>query len=142
MWGLMLLMTGDWPIVRAAWRHATGDPIHTFGIPVSRRMVNVSYMAWVVAFDLLLLAFLLAQDLILVETPAPQQISSTILRALNAHGLFAFLVANLLTGGVNLSVRTLFVGRMDAFAILCGYVFVVCALVVALQRSKIKLKVW
>jgi phosphatidylinositol glycan class W len=50
--------------------------------------------------------------------------------AVNRHGLLTFVLANLLTGAVNLLINTLEVSDPMALAILFGYVSVVGALAV------------
>ena len=64
----------------------------------------------------------------------PQQ-QHSILEAANRSGLAMFLMANLMTGVVNLSIDTLSVGAAESFAILALYMLAVCAGSVALDKS-------
>eukprot|EP00198_Chlamydomonas_reinhardtii_P004288 XP_001693624.1 inositol acyltransferase [Chlamydomonas reinhardtii] len=60
--------------------------------------------------------------------------------AVNSAQLPVFLVANLLTGAVNLSVDTMQVPDWPARAVLGGYISTVCAVAVVLQRWGLRLK--
>ena len=54
----------------------------------------------------------------------------------NDSMLTLFLVANLLTGGINLSIDTLAVGDWAALGIVCLYTVMLCGLACALQFGK------
>ncbi|XP_068621366.1 uncharacterized protein [Battus philenor] len=62
-----------------------------------------------------------------------------ILSAINQNGLIYFIVANLLTGFINLSIRTLFVSSATTFVILNAYMLVTLGLSVYLKRNGIKI---
>ena len=62
--------------------------------------------------------------------------TSRILHVFNKHGLVVFLVANLLTGAVNLSVSTLDFGDAGAMAVLVAYA--VCVTFVALGCEEVE----
>lgn len=72
-----------------------------------------------------------------VEYPTCDLISS-----INYNGLFYFLLANLLTGLVNMSVKTIKQSNFVAMAILTCYMFVLSAVLLFLYKKKISLKVW
>ena len=57
-----------------------------------------------------------------------------LLEALNRHPLSVFLLANLLTGAVNLSIDTMDVSDGGAAVLLAAYMVVVCAAPFALPR--------
>ncbi|KAF8965738.1 GWT1-domain-containing protein [Flammula alnicola] len=61
-----------------------------------------------------------------------------LLEAVNRHGLSVFLLANILTGLVNLSVSTMYASDVWALSILCGYSLALCgaAWVVDGRRSR------
>ena len=84
-------------------------------IPVSRRSTNAAFCFWALLVNLPLLAFM--QYLHQVH----QQVSA-VSYAVNRHGLIAFVVANLLTGAVNLSINTLEANNGTACAILIAYI--------------------
>jgi phosphatidylinositol glycan class W len=64
-----------------------------------------------------------------------------VLEAFNRNGLFIFLVANLMTGTVNLTVPTLHVSDLQAMGILFVHAAVVTALAVGLDMYDISIKV-
>ena len=99
--------------------------------PTSRRLSNGAYVAWVLASALSLLLAFGAVDLI-----APVVPSASILNAMNRHQLPTFIIANLLTGAVNLSVDTLRTPGMPARLILLAYIAVVVAVPLMLELSR------
>ena len=58
----------------------------------------------------------------------------------NQNGLLIFLVANLLTGLVNLTMDTLGMGNLAAMCVLIAYGGVVTAFAMALSWSGVKIK--
>mmetsp|Transcript_58146 Transcript_58146/g.79263 ORF Transcript_58146/g.79263 Transcript_58146/m.79263 type:complete len:82 (+) Transcript_58146:3-248(+) len=62
--------------------------------------------------------------------------TSRVLNALNRHQMATFLIANLLTGLVNLTLDTLHTTGVKARAILCAYLYVVLAAAYLLDRRK------
>ncbi|CAI9096437.1 OLC1v1032588C1 [Oldenlandia corymbosa var. corymbosa] len=103
---------------------------------VSRRMCNLAYVALVLAINLQVLAMLTLSDLI------PGSRISLLEEAFNQNLLASFLLANVLTGLVNLSVNTLFVSSTTALAILLAYAFILCASVGCAYFYGLKLKFW
>lgn len=92
------------------------------GIPVSRRSTNSSFVAWTLAHNvsllfLIWLAFYLARLSADVVKPSP------IFYAVNRHSLVVFVLANLMTGLVNISTDTLAAGDREALLIIFGYLF-------------------
>jgi phosphatidylinositol glycan class W len=121
------------------------------GLTVSRRLANLPYILWVVASNsALLLAFALVDALLFpafyraqdakAEREAYDAATSRVLRAYNRNGLGVFLLANLLTGLVNMTVRTLDVGRIATMGILAGYMAVVTGVAVGLDMYDITIK--
>ncbi|KAL2155203.1 hypothetical protein VTH82DRAFT_3879 [Thermothelomyces myriococcoides] len=121
------------------------------GLPVSRRLANLPYILWVTAFNsTLVLAFCLvdvllfpsfykAQD-VKSEREAYETATSRVLRAYNRNGLAIFLLANLLTGLVNMTVPTLDVGRLGTMGILLGYMAILTGVAVGLDMRDITIK--
>lgn len=121
--------------------------VYAFNLNVSRRLANLPYVLWIVAFNN-------AQILLfgLVESLGPtfsytgedadklKNATSLLLRVYNSNGLAIFLVANLLTGLVNLTVNTLDTSNIAAMAILIAYAAAVTAFAVALNFSGVKIK--
>ncbi len=67
---------------------------------------------------------------------------SALLEAISSNGLAYFLAANLLTGLVNVTVRTIEVPGCPAVMILLGYILTLNAVFGLLHSKKIKLKAW
>ncbi|TYG77685.1 hypothetical protein ES288_D03G214900v1 [Gossypium darwinii] len=103
---------------------------------ISRRICNLAYVTWVVAQNLQLLALrLLADNIIGHKTLCLE-------RAFDRNLLASFLVANLLTGLVNLSVDTIFVSPLSAVLILVSYSLALCVVMVLIDFSGVKYKFW
>mmetsp|Transcript_8874 Transcript_8874/g.16069 ORF Transcript_8874/g.16069 Transcript_8874/m.16069 type:complete len:434 (+) Transcript_8874:56-1357(+) len=95
-------------------------------IPVSRRSTNVTFCVWTLAHNTLLLA--------LLETATSSMTCPPIfINAMNRHGLLVFVVANLLTGLVNLTFDTLQASDGTALVILTMYLSCVCGFAVLLD---------
>ncbi|PFH57805.1 hypothetical protein XA68_14549 [Ophiocordyceps unilateralis] len=118
---------------------------------VSRRLANLPYVAWVAAFNSLqLLAFCCIDAVffpafysavgVKAEKEAYRAATSRVLRAYNRNGLAIFLVANLLTGLVNMTVRTLDAGPAMTMGVLLAYTATVTALAVGLDAYDISIK--
>jgi phosphatidylinositol glycan class W len=93
------------------------------GIPVSRRTTNTIFIVWALVVNILQLVGIRYAWMRGGKVPS-------VLMAVNRHGLLTFVLANLLTGAVNLLINTLEVSDPMALAILFGYVSVVGALAV------------
>ncbi|KAF8960380.1 Glucosaminyl phosphatidylinositol (GlcN-PI) nositol acylation protein [Entomortierella lignicola] len=134
-------------------------------IPVSRQMANLSYFFWVITFNTgYILCFLLAEIAITKDEPSALTIARAqakanistasgskkillpplscppLLEAINKNGLAVFLIANILTGVVNLSIKTLYTPDSQALAILTAYIATVSALAWIWQAMGWKLK--
>jgi phosphatidylinositol glycan class W len=83
-------------------------------VSVSRRSTNASFCLWATAHNLLILA--------LCQTFLTGGNIPIIFETVNKHGLPMFLIANLLTGLVNLTIPTLEVGNLLALIIIFGYI--------------------
>lgn len=106
------------------------------GFRSSRRLANFTYCVGIVALNSFVLACLIALDCIL--TPIP----NTILCAFNRNALVLFLLANILTGVVNMCVPTLYCTPSTALAIVFTYMLLLCSVAVALQYFQLNLKYW
>lgn len=65
-----------------------------------------------------------------------------ILSGISYNGLVFFLLANLFTGAINLSVQTLLLNTTQALTILFVYTLIICTITTFLYLKSIKLKVW
>lgn len=91
-------------------------------IPVSRRSTNSSFITWTLAHNVSLL-FLIWLAFHSAEFRATTAQPSPILDAVNRHGLIVFVLANLMTGLVNITINTLESGDTVALFIIFGYLF-------------------
>jgi phosphatidylinositol glycan class W len=110
------------------------------GIPVSRRMANLSYILLASASVSTSLSTLMATEIIFAVRHGPSKFQNRVYSrpylfdCINQNQLAVFLFANLLTGLVNLSMDTLSVADGPAMGILLVYMIINCALVVVLNR--------
>ncbi|KIH89424.1 phosphatidylinositol glycan, class W [Sporothrix brasiliensis 5110] len=126
------------------------------GLTESRRMANLPYVLWVLSFNVQQLTMFYLVDKFVFggdsqegdtddngkqdAATAHDESTSVVLRAFNRNGLPIFLLANLLTGLVNMTVPTLDVGQAMSMAILVAYAGVVTAVAVALEVYNITIK--
>ncbi|CAO3646390.1 unnamed protein product [Cunninghamella blakesleeana] len=89
---------------------------------VSRRLCNLPYIVWVVSFNLTLITALIwieyKMDGQKVEPPR-------LLTYINLNGLATFLLANVLTGLINLSMKTLYASSIESIVVLLIYMTLV-----------------
>lgn len=107
-------------------------------LPISRTLANSSYCIYllsvftIIIFIMYFIELMFQDKKLLFEVPL-------IIIAINDNGLICFLAANLLTGAVNLSFRTLLVSSVVAIGILNMYMILVLFLIVYLKRAGIKI---
>ena len=89
----------------------------------SRRMANTGYVVWIVAHASGMLIGLLLIDLL--QPPIRNRIDSVIINAVNKYQLQVFLLANICTGIVNVSIKTLDIENSVALVILTCYMITV-----------------
>jgi phosphatidylinositol glycan class W len=147
----LVLTMAAWTVGWLALYLLCTDYTYGAGLTVSRRLANLPYVLWVVASNSALLLAFAAVDVLVfpafyrapdakAEAEAYEAATSRVLRAYNRNGLALFLLANLLTGLVNMTVRTLHVGRASTMAILGGYMGLVTAVAVALDMYDITVR--
>ncbi|KAL8673570.1 MAG: hypothetical protein Q9168_002002 [Polycauliona sp. 1 TL-2023] len=123
----------------------------TFGLQISRRLANLPYMLWVSAFNCAQLVLFCAIEALmfpglpsatdqLTETRRCKHATSQVLASFNANGLAIFLLANLLTGLVNLSTNTLQADRPLAIVTLLIYTIVLTITATTLHSMQIRIK--
>ncbi|KAK5631677.1 hypothetical protein RRF57_007391 [Xylaria bambusicola] len=121
------------------------------GLDVSRRLANLPYILWVAAYNSAqLLGFCFVETVFFpafhtatdskTEQEAYYAATSTVLRAYNRNGLALFLLANLMTGLVNMTVPTLDVAPTFGMGILVGYATILTATAVALDAWNLSIK--
>ncbi|KAF8893060.1 GWT1-domain-containing protein [Infundibulicybe gibba] len=123
---------------------------------VSRQMVNIPYILWVAGFNTSFILGYLIIDLFFFPTPLSKSVysstsklkipsdspklavefsalqqgpggSAPLLDALNKNGLAVFLMANVATGLINLSISTMYTSDTWAMLILAAYTFGISA---------------
>ena len=124
--------------------------LYTFNLAVSRRLANLPYVLWIVAFNTAQLFLFAAveyfgpqfsyESSLQEEKERIRHATSRILRVFNNNGLVIFLVANLLTGLVNLSLNTLDMPPARAMGVLVGYTVLVTGVAMGLDFWGIKIK--
>lgn len=125
---------------------------YRFGnVSVSRRLANLPYILWVCAFQtgqitlFYLIEALLFPDVYDAKTKAQEQerakeATSRLLRSFNRNGLAIFLLANLLTGLVNLTLPTLKMKDFEAMCVLLAYIGTLSGVALLLDAYKISIK--
>lgn len=118
--------------------------------PVSRRLGNISYVLWMVTFYSAFLVMFLVTDMVvvlyqyiwkIVDKPAYPK-TSLITEAVNYNTLLCFLLANLMTGFVNLTIETLYTTPVEGMLVIVAYMLILTALMVVLYLKKIQVKCW
>ncbi|KAJ7943836.1 GPI-anchored wall transfer protein [Quillaja saponaria] len=103
---------------------------------ISRRTCNIAYVTVVLADNLQVLSVIMLADFI------PGSKTSVLEEAFNRNLLATFLLANVLTGLVNLSVNTLIASSAMALCILFVYAYVLSTLIGVADFYGVKLKFW
>lgn len=118
---------------------------------VSRRLANLPYVLWVSAFNCAQLALFCTIESLLfpglyssadqsTESRKCKNATSLVLGSFNRNGLAIFLLANLLTGFVNLSMDTLNANRITSMTVLIVYVGSLTIIATTLHRYNISIK--
>ncbi|CAH0488366.1 unnamed protein product [Peronospora farinosa] len=101
----------------------------------SRRMLNLSYLLWVMAESVFLLAIYCVIQTVCMLPRVP-----LLFQGINQNQLFIFIVANLMTGAVNLSMHTINASPVIASTVLLFYMLAICVLASVLQQAHIRIK--
>ncbi|TFY79982.1 hypothetical protein EWM64_g4031 [Hericium alpestre] len=132
---------------------------------VSRRIVNLPYVVWVAAFNVSFLLGYLALDLAFFPSPLshsvysptsklkvhaeananflPQALQANaptappLLEAINRNGLVIFLLSNVATGLVNLSMETMYASTGTSMVVLALYAMGVCGFAWAVRERRL-----
>ncbi|KAL8938782.1 MAG: hypothetical protein Q9216_003704 [Gyalolechia sp. 2 TL-2023] len=121
------------------------------GLQVSRRLANFPYVLWVCAFNCAQLVLFCAVETLLfpelysaadqrIEKQRCKHATSQVLGAFNRNGLAVFLLANLLTGLINLSTDTLRAGQGRAIGTLFIYATVLSIIGTSLSRNNLSIR--
>jgi phosphatidylinositol glycan class W len=148
----LLLTLAVWAGVWCGSYFLTTSYSYGLGLVVSRRMANLPYVLWVASFNAgAVLCFCIIDTIFFPQfynATDPQQekeaylkATSRVMRAYNRNGLAVFLIANLLTGLVNMTFNTLEATPTVTMAILLGYTFVTTLIAVVLDAYDITIKI-
>ena len=97
-------------------------------IPVSRRSTNATFVIWTLAHNVTILLMIWAAFFFTSGSSV-----SPIFDAVNRHGLIVFILANLMTGLVNISINTLEVADGQALGVIFVYLFAVGSVALAVD---------
>jgi phosphatidylinositol glycan class W len=114
-------------------------------LSVSRRIANLPYFLWVSSFNSYQITICCAIETLLFpqlykaqtnpeEKQRNRDATSSVLYAFNRNGLAVFLVANLLTGLVNMTMPTLHMNVLQSMGVLIAYTAAVAGVAVGLDR--------
>lgn len=120
-------------------------------LSVSRRIANLPYFLWVSAFNSYQITICYAIETLLFpqlykastsaeEKARTREATSSVLYAFNRNGLAVFLVANLLTGLVNMTMPTLHMGVLESMGVLVAYTVAVAGVAVGLDWWDVSIK--
>lgn len=148
---VLLTNMGSWAAVWMGMYFLATDYKYGAGLSVSRRLANLPYMLWVVAFNQGLLFAFAVVDVVFfpqfysagdarAEKEAYETATSRVLKAYNRNGLAVFLLGNLLTGLVNMTVPTLHAGGLATMGILVAYMGAVTGVAVGLDMLDVTIK--
>ena len=126
--------------------------------PISRRAANLAYCLWTIAMQLSFLAIFLIVDLTTAFISHVQQehhmlygsgkrnrenkldilhLQPSLLETVNRYQLYYFLVANVLTGLVNVVIKDQPVWKSIAFLIISGYQLILIIFVISLKNASV-----
>ncbi|GIY09443.1 phosphatidylinositol-glycan biosynthesis class W protein [Caerostris extrusa] len=113
--------------------------------PASRRMANLTYCVWMVALTTLQLALHLLQEIIITvlsKILKNNYYESLLWKSLNSNALFYFLLSNVLTGLVNISMNPAKASDLQSFIIMSVYLMTLTVSSVISCTYSFKLKFW
>jgi len=111
--------------------------LQLFGWEISRGMVNLPYIIWIFAYNLPLIGGFLYIDLIVGYTHP-----IALYEAINRNQLAIFLLANIMTGLVNMSMQTIYASTFVSYVVLIIYSFAFSAVAVFFDYMNWTLKFW
>ena len=147
----LLIKLGTWSAIWTLSYLVSTSYSYGLNLTVSRRLANLPYVLWVSAFSTAQMFVSCVLDTVFfpstytatdaeAEKEAYDTATSRVLRAYNRNGLAVFLLANLMTGLVNMTFRTLDAGQIVTMAILVGYTLSLTIVAVALDLYNISIK--
>ena len=114
-----------------------------FVSPISRQMANMSYYFFQLVFNFCIVLGVLLNDVVasFLQTillkqskslPADAIRYTTLFQAISRNQILYFLLANLFTGLINISINTLSHGTVTSVSVIISYIFCVNGLIVAI----------
>ncbi|XP_054715087.1 phosphatidylinositol-glycan biosynthesis class W protein-like [Uloborus diversus] len=119
--------------------------LHASVQPISRRMANLSYCVWVVSLTTLQIAVHFFENIFLLFSSKflKHKFNDCLLwKAINFNALFYFLLANVITGVVNLSIHTFKASNLVSLIVLVLYLTVLSLSTVVFFQHSIRFKFW
>ncbi|WWC91613.1 uncharacterized protein L201_006559 [Kwoniella dendrophila CBS 6074] len=98
---------------------------------VSRRFANAPYVLFISSYNTLFLLGYLLIEFLFPQIPIPK-----LLESINQNGLLVFLIANLFTGLINISIESMYLNNVLAMLVLLAYSIAVCGLAWLWRGSK------
>ncbi|XP_026750264.2 phosphatidylinositol-glycan biosynthesis class W protein-like [Galleria mellonella] len=108
--------------------------IVNFYRPTSRTLANTGYCLYIEAIIVTIIALLYFHEVLFQNFDVP-----VILSTVNDNGLLYFLIANLITGAINLNIRTMLVSTPMTLIILNNYMVVTTAFTAYLKKIGVKI---
>jgi len=124
---------------------------HYYIEPASRRLVNITYMLWLTAFmyGIIWVWIILNVVEVLLKYFASNRSDkhyiakpTIINQSLSYNFLLAFILANILTGCVNMSMETIYASDLKSVLVLVSYAFVLCSSMSYCYFKNWQLKFW
>ncbi|XP_064626637.1 phosphatidylinositol-glycan biosynthesis class W protein-like isoform X2 [Lineus longissimus] len=116
---------------------------------ISRRAANLPYILWMIACNVQIIGGLLLAEmateafhLFIHKKPGDQKECFSLLEAINENGLLFFLLANILTGTINLLMKTIYAPPAVGLLVVTVYLFVLSVVMFYLKAKNIKTKIW
>eukprot|EP01133_Synstelium_polycarpum_P011571 gene11571-13504_t len=104
--------------------------------PISRRMTNLGYVLAILTLNI----FNFGVNLLVSLITASHLYPSAITEGINRNQLFIFLLANVCTGIVNLSMKTIYATPETSIGVIGTYTLFLCTVGVVMNRMNITLK--
>lgn len=110
-------------------------------IGISRRLVNLGYILWVVTLSLIVIVLFLILKVILMSNEKKNASKvPTLFESINTNGMFFFIFSNLLTGLINSVFQTFLLGHFSSFLLIVMYMGILCSVTHYLHINNIHLK--
>jgi len=106
-------------------------------LSASVEQVNATYTFWTLGTNTMLLFLYCVVTASITQSKQCDYLQiGNIRRAINNNGMVYFLVSNLATGAVNISIRTLDYEPLPSFLVLCFYMLATCGCAVLMDANQ------